>query len=79
MFGVTEEKKALSEAYRMMMLLPAWRDLEHYAETEVESSVKRVDNKSASDLTLGYVCEERGVRKGIRKLIQHAEQKRDGV
>lgn len=79
MFGVSEDKKAHTDAYRTLMNMDAWKDFEQFANAEVDASRKREDSKHASDLTIGYVCEERGIRKGILKLIQHAEQKREGV
>ncbi len=62
-----------------MMQSEAWQDLEKYANEERELSMKRMDAKSASDLSLGEVCEERGIRKGIFRVIQHAEFCREGV
>ena len=79
MFGISEEKKALAGAYKALMVMPGWIDLEKYAEEERDSSMKRVDSKSANDLSLGYVCEERGIRKGIAKLIQYAKQNAEGI
>lgn len=80
MLGIkTEEKKALADAYNSMMMTSAWKDLERYADGEKESSMKRMDSKSASTLSLGEVCEERGLRKGISKIIDHAKQCREGI
>lgn len=72
-------KKSLSNEYTIMMNTPAWKHLEKYAHDEREMSMKRVDVKAASDLSLGEVCEERGIRKGILKLIQYADQCKEGV
>lgn len=69
----------LSKAYASMMQMDAWKDLERYAEDEREMSMKRIDDKSARDLSLGEVCEERGIRKGILKVLQHAELRKEGI
>lgn len=74
-----EQKKQLSSAYHSMMAMDAWQDLVAYAKEERESSFKRSDSKSAGDLTIGEICEERGIRKGLFKLLQYAEFKREGV
>jgi hypothetical protein len=76
---MNEAKKALANAYAIMMQTDAWKDLERYAIAERDASAKRIDDKPASDLNLGTVCEERGIRKGIFKLIQHAEFCKEGV
>lgn len=75
----TEDKKYLADAYNAMMRMPAWKDLENYAENERTSSMKRMDDKSASNLSLGEVCEERGIRKGIFKIMKYAEQRGEGL
>lgn len=73
------EKKKLSHDYAVMMSSEAWKDLVQYAEDERSASIKRVDDKDASDLNIGTVCEERGMRKGMHKLLQHAEQRLEGI
>jgi hypothetical protein len=75
----SDQKKSLRGAYHAMMQMPAWEDLESFAMEEREGSIKRLDAKSASNTTQGEFCEERGFRKGLMKLIQHAEQCREGV
>jgi hypothetical protein len=75
----SEDRKALADAYNSMFLSAAWMDLERYAKAEKEASMKRMDSKAASDLSLGEVCEERGVRKGIQKILQYAQQKGEGI
>jgi flagellar motility protein MotE (MotC chaperone) len=79
---MTQEEEArrnrLASAYSAMMQSEAWKDLENFANGERESSMKRMDTKNASDLVLGEVCEERGIRKGIFKVIQHAEFRAGG-
>lgn len=74
-----ESKKAMSNAYHSMMAMEAWQDLTAYAKQERELSLKRMDSKSAAELTLGEICEECGIRKGLLKILQHAEFKREGV
>ncbi len=75
----SDERKSIAKAYHDMMQMPAWKELMKYANEERDASVKRVDDKNASDLNIGTVCEERGIRKGIFKLIKHAEQSAEGV
>lgn len=75
----SDEKKSLQSAYQSMMYSAAWLDLERYASDERDASIKRVDDKNASDLNLGSVCEERGIRKGIFKIIKYAQQRGEGV
>lgn len=72
-------KERLKSEYTQMMETPAWKNLVAYAENERDASIKSIDDKSAADLNINVVCEQRGIRKGIFKLIQHAEQCRDGV
>jgi hypothetical protein len=72
-------KKELIAMYTAMMQTDGWKHLVDFAEKEREQSMKRMDSKPAADLSLGEVCEERGIRKGIFKIIQHAEFCRDGV
>jgi hypothetical protein len=74
-----EEKKTISNAYHTMMATDGWSDLVSYVNDERELSFKRVDSKPAAELTLSQVCEEAGIRKGMAKILQHAEFKRDGV
>jgi hypothetical protein len=74
-----DEKNRWASSYGSMMQSEAWKDLERYALAEREASMQRIDVKNASDLSLGEVCEERGIRKGIFKLMQHAEFKKQGI
>lgn len=74
-----EDKKATADAYHAMMVMEAWQDLIDFIQQERESSFKRTDAKSAAELTIGEICEERGIRKGLLKILQHAEFKREGV
>ena len=73
-----EERKAKAQMYTSLMLTDGWRDLMKFAEFERELSTKRIDNLSSSDITLGVVFEERGIRKGLALLIRHAEYCREG-
>lgn len=76
---MNEEKKARMNNYGAMMNMEAWKDLVRYAESERDVSIKSIDDKNAADLNINIVCEQRGIRKGIFKIIQHAEQCREGV
>lgn len=73
------ERKLYIDLYSSMMSSDAWKDLEAYAQSERERSMKHIDSKSASDLTLGEVCEERGFRKGIMKIFNYAHNRRNGI
>jgi hypothetical protein len=76
---MASEKKPLSGAYAALMQSEAWKDFVDYADKQCDSSMRMIDSKSACDLSLGEVCEERGFRKGMKKLIRYAEDCRDGV
>lgn len=74
----TDEKKELANAYRTLMDMPAWKNLESYIHTQKNLSLEKEDNKTASDLTLGFVCQERGIRKGLQMLLDYASRCREG-
>lgn len=65
--------------YSVMMEMPAWKDLERYAKEEKDASFRREDSKTATNLSLNEVCEERGIRKGMERLLRYAEEKKEGV
>lgn len=73
------DRKYKSKAYSRMMEDEAWQDLEQYAKNEQTASLKRIDDKPAADLSINSVCEERGFRKGILKILQHANECRNGI
>lgn len=73
----TTQKNGLAHAYEIMTQSEAWKDLEKFMLDEKDSSMKRIDNKSAMDLTLGEVCEERGIRKGILKIFRHVNERKN--
>jgi hypothetical protein len=75
----SDEKKSLASAYRSMMQTPAWKDLEIFANTERDASIRSIDVKNACDLNINTVCEQSGIRKGISRIIQHAQQRSEGV
>jgi hypothetical protein len=80
MLGIkNEEKQALAREYASLMTMRAWQDLVNYMETERDASMKSIDDKSVGDLNINIVCEQRGIRKGMLKIIQHAEQCAEGV
>lgn len=60
-----------------MMNSPAWKDLEAWALDERDRSMKSVDSIAAKDLSINHVCEERGYRNGIKKLIDQAHYVKD--
>ncbi len=74
-----EERKQWQVAYDAMMQSDAWKDLERYADDQRQASMLRTDTKPAAGLSLGEVCEERGIRKGIVKIIQHAQFRQQGI
>lgn len=67
----------LAQAYELMMHSDAWKDLEKFMLDEKDASMKRVDSKAAADLTIGEVCEERGIRKGILKIFRHINERKN--
>ena len=71
--------KTLMAEFSSMMESQAWKKLDAWSKEERESSLKRTDGTSVTDLSLGMVCEERGIRKGILKVIQYAENCRAGL
>lgn len=73
------ERKQLADNYAAMAQMPAWADLLAYLLEERGASVKRSDVKSAAELTIGEVCEERGIRKGLTKILQHVDFRKEGV
>lgn len=73
------ERKQLADNYAAMMQMQAWADLEQYLKDEILLSVNRSDSKSAAEITIGEVCEERGLRKGLNKVLQHALFRKEGV
>lgn len=73
------KKKSLADAYANMMEMDAWKELEEYARNEKQASLSRMDSKSTRDLSIGEVCEEIGIRKGIAKILRHAEDCRGGI
>lgn len=79
MTTLTSEQLSLKTNYAQMMAMPAWKDLVGYAEDERVLSIKKVDDRAAADLNLNTVCEERGIRIGMRKLMHHADQRLEGI
>lgn len=69
----------MAAGYKSMMVSAAWQDLERYAKEERDNSMKRIDCTPADELVIQTVCEERGIRKGIWKVIQFAQQRSEGV
>ena len=75
----SEDKKAIANAYEVMTSMPAWKELVQFIEAEKEHSINRLDVKPAKDVSVGDYCEERGYRKGLEKILQHAEYRKSGV
>ena len=73
------DRKPLANAYAQMMDSPAWKDLEKWAMDESDRSMKAQDAKPAVEMIINEVCEERGYRNGLRRLIQHASQRKEGI
>lgn len=74
-----EGKKSFANAYASLMEMAAWRDVVQFIKDEKAQSIKRLDDKSAKDVSLSEYCEERGYRKGLEKILQHAEFRKSGV
>lgn len=71
--------KERASLYGALLNLNAWHDLETFAAHEIDASMRRMDAKSAADLSLGEVCEERGVRRGIRLILDEAKRRAQGL
>jgi hypothetical protein len=76
---LSDIKKRIAGEYAAMMQSEAWKDLEAWSKLERAASFQRVDDKPINELIVPFTCEERGIRKGILKVLQHAEQCREGV
>jgi len=74
-----QERKALSDAYFAMVQMDAWEDLERFIVDEREASVRRSDTRSAAEITLAEVGEERGIRKGLDKILKHVMFRKEGI
>lgn len=58
--------------FEAMLNTDAWKRLEQWADEERERSRDIIDSIPAKDLNSNHVCEERGIRKGMMKLVQQA-------
>lgn len=48
----------------------AWLHMEKWIEEECQRSIDRLDIVDAKDLNINLVCEQRGYRNGLRKVIR---------
>lgn len=66
-----EKAKAIERAnsYRDMCNLWAWKDLVRIIEEEKIASVTRCDSIPTKEMSLSLVSEERGIRKGLNKIL----------
>jgi hypothetical protein len=71
-------KTARQIEYANLMNMPAWKDIEKWANEEAERSMRMMDAISAKDLSVNHVCEERGLRKGIFKVIRYVKDQAEG-
>lgn len=76
---VEEKRHPNTDLYLALFNSEVWKDLEAFMNQEREASMKRIDSKSAADLTLGEVCEERGIRKGLLKVLMHVNNRKNGM
>lgn len=60
--------------YAALAQSDAWKDVEKWAFEQVKASQELQDAKASRELSLNEVCEERGIRKGMLKLIKHVQQ-----
>lgn len=70
--------QATKDAFSVLVRSNAWQRLEAWVAHEVDSSIRLQDAKPADELNLGTVCEERGIRKGMMRVIQEAKGKAEG-
>lgn len=66
------------ELYTQMIASKAWADFEKWANSELARSRDIIDAINAKDLNVNQVCEERGYRNGIRRMIQEARARAEG-
>ena len=69
---------AKKDMYLALTNSHAWKDLESWATHEADASMKSIDNTPATELNLGKVCEERGYRRGLMRIIQQAKFMAEG-
>lgn len=58
--------------FASLLVHPAFLQLEAWAQDQSEISMRSIDSISAKDLSVNHVCEERGYRKGLKKIFEHA-------
>ena len=69
---------ARQKEYAQLITMNAWKDLERWVTSEVEKSMRGIDSIAAKDLSVNHVCEERGNRKGIQRVIHYAKGVAEG-
>jgi len=70
-----EKAKAVEKAnsYREMCRLWAWKDLINSIDEIKKESVTRTDSYSTKDLSLVLIAEDRGIRKGLDRLLAEVD------
>lgn len=76
---IAEKDHGLSSAYIALIQSDGWKDLEHFMDMEREASMRRIDSKAASELTVGEICEEKGIRKAINKILRYVQDRKNGI
>jgi cell wall assembly regulator SMI1 len=62
----------LKSQFEAMLASEAWKKLEQWVAEEQERSITIVDAIPAKDISSNHYCEERGLRKGMAKVLQQA-------
>lgn len=68
----------LKGQFEAMIASDAWKALEAWVAHECDESMRRHDSKPANDLKINEYCEDRGIRKGMRKVLQQAHSFSEG-
>lgn len=70
---VKQRSADLEIAYRQMLNMPAWKDLDKLIEKMLVDSNKMVDEVSIKDLTVADVAQARGIRYAVGKIRKHID------
>ena len=72
---MSEDAKAIerANAYRQMCQMWAWKDLMKIVEDVKEETVSREDSYATKDLSLVLIAEDRGIRRGLNRLLSEVD------
>lgn len=61
-----------------LIKMEAWKHMENWIEDECQRSIDRLDIVDAKDLNINLVCEQRGYRNGLRKVVRELKGLAEG-